>query len=78
MPLVQHLQGLTPKISRMDGVHALVIVPTREVNVGYLMAINTPHSTNHVLYFVMLPFVTLYLSVGHSMLRDFQEVGECK
>ncbi|XP_048777011.1 probable ATP-dependent RNA helicase DDX31 [Ostrea edulis] len=31
MPLVQHLQGLAPKISRMDGVQALVIVPTREL-----------------------------------------------
>eukprot|EP00105_Crassostrea_gigas_P038416 XP_019922564.1 PREDICTED: probable ATP-dependent RNA helicase DDX31 isoform X2 [Crassostrea gigas] len=31
VPVVQHLQSLTPKISRMDGVLALVIVPTREL-----------------------------------------------
>lgn len=32
VPVVQHLQSLTPKISRMDGVLALIIVPTREVS----------------------------------------------
>ncbi|XP_061189421.1 probable ATP-dependent RNA helicase DDX31 [Saccostrea echinata] len=31
IPVVQHLQGIKPKISRMDGVHALIIVPTREL-----------------------------------------------
>lgn len=31
VPVVQHLQSLMPKISRMDGVLALVIVPTREL-----------------------------------------------
>ena len=30
-PIVSHLQGLSPKISRFDGTHAIILAPTREL-----------------------------------------------
>lgn len=31
LPVMQSLQSIEPKITRSDGIHALVIVPTREL-----------------------------------------------
>lgn len=32
VPLIQKLQSMTPALTRHDGIHTLVIVPTREVS----------------------------------------------
>jgi ATP-dependent RNA helicase DDX31/DBP7 len=44
VPIVQKLQAIEPKLKRNDGIKALVLVPTREVNDSFRFYFSNFHS----------------------------------